>query len=72
MQSLPQQHYKIPILTTHSQKPLTQFLQQTHSKHPFHLLISTQPHPPQKPNPQLLKPLFHHYHLKPQHLPILP
>ncbi|WP_398572886.1 HAD hydrolase-like protein, partial [Staphylococcus epidermidis] len=72
IQPLTNQGYHIPILTTHTKKPLHQFLHQTQTTNLFHLLISTQTHPQQNPHPKLLHPLFNPFHLKPQNVPILP
>ncbi|WP_186311819.1 HAD hydrolase-like protein, partial [Staphylococcus aureus] len=63
--------YQLPILTTHTKKPLQQFLPHTNLTSFFHFIISTQPHAYHNPNPKLLSPLFHQYNLHPHKLPIL-
>ncbi|WP_186305128.1 HAD hydrolase-like protein, partial [Staphylococcus epidermidis] len=68
IQALTNQRYHIPILTTHTKKPVHQFLHQTQTTNLFHLVISTQTHPQQKPHPKLLHPLFNPFDLQPPHL----
>ena len=50
IQSLRQEGYKIGIVTSDSEKGVTQFLEETHSKDAFDLVISTEAHAAEKPN----------------------
>ena len=71
IQSLRYEGYKIGIVTSDSEKGMTQFLEETHSKDAFDLVISTEAHAAEKPNPEVLKPLFDHYDVKPEDVAIV-
>ena len=71
IQSLRYEGYKIGIVTSDSEKGVTQFLEETHSKDAFDLVISTEAHAAEKPNPEVLKPLFDHYDVKPEDVAIV-
>ena len=64
IKSLKNEGYNIGIVTSDSKKGALQFLEATNSKDAFDLVISTEAHAAEKPNPAVLKPLFDSYDVK--------
>ena len=71
IQSLKKDGYKIGIVTSDSRKGVLQFLEDTNSKDAFDLVISTESHAAEKPNPAVLNPLFDSYDVKPEDVVIV-
>ncbi|MEX2949330.1 HAD family hydrolase [Staphylococcus warneri] len=69
--ALRQDGYKIGIVTSDTNKGVTQFLEATHSKDLFDLVISTETHAEEKPSPKVLDPLFEAYDVKPEQVVIV-
>ncbi|WAE41546.1 HAD family hydrolase [Staphylococcus pasteuri] len=63
--------YKIGIVTSDTNKGATQFLEATQSTSLFDLVISTETHAEEKPNPKVLDPLFAAYNVKPEQVAIV-
>lgn len=69
--ALRQDGYKIGIVTSDTNKGVTQFLEATQSKDLFDLVISTETHAEEKPSPKVLDPLFEAYDVKPEQVVIV-
>lgn len=69
--ALRQDGYKIGIVTSDTNKGVTQFLEVTQSKDLFDLVISTETHAEEKPSPKVLDPLFEAYDVKPEQVVIV-
>lgn len=69
--ALRQDSYKIGIVTSDTNKGVTQFLEATQSKDLFDLVISTETHAEEKPSPKVLDPLFEAYDVKPEQVVIV-
>lgn len=69
--ALRQDVYKIGIVTSDTNKGVTQFLEATQSKDLFDLVISTETHAEEKPSPKVLDPLFEAYDVKPEQVVIV-
>ena len=71
IKALKNEGYKIGIVTSDSRKGVMQFLEDTNSKDAFDLVISTETHAAEKPNPAVLNPLFDHYNVRPAEVVIV-
>ncbi|MCI2775185.1 HAD family hydrolase [Staphylococcus petrasii] len=71
IKSLKNEGYKIGIVTSDSRKGVMQFLEDTNSEDAFDLIISTETHAAEKPNPAVLNPLFDHYDVRPAEVVIV-
>lgn len=69
--ALRQDGYKIGIVTSDTNKGVTQFLEATQTKDLFDLVISTETHAEEKPSPKVLDPLFEAYDVKPEQVVIV-
>ena len=71
IQELRNEGYKIGIVTSDTKKGVDQFLEETQSKELFDLIISTETHAEEKPNPKVLNPLFDAYDVSPDQVAII-
>lgn len=71
IQQLKNQGYKIGIVTSDTKKGTLQFLEATQSRDLFDLIISTETHAAEKPDPKVLDPLFDAYDVKPENVAII-
>ena len=71
IQELRNEGYKIGIVTSDTKKGVNQFLEETQSKSLFDLIISTETHAEEKPNPKVLAPLFDAYDVSPNQVAIV-
>ncbi|BBD90890.1 MULTISPECIES: HAD family hydrolase [Staphylococcus] len=71
IQELRNEGYKIGIVTSDTKKGVNQFLEETQSKSLFDLIISTETHAEEKPNPKVLAPLFDAYDVSPNQVAII-
>lgn len=69
--TLQQQGYKMGIVTSDSKKGVDQFLEVTQSKQFFDVIISTEANAVEKPNPEVLNPLFDNYDVNPKEVAIV-
>ena len=70
IQSLKKTAIKLELLQVIHEKVL-QFLEDTNSKDAFDLVISTESHAAEKPNPAVLNPLFDSYDVEPEDVVIV-
>ena len=68
LETLRQRGYKLAIVTSDTRKGTEQFLEATDSEHLFDVIISTEAHAVEKPNPEVLKPLFEQYEVQPEEI----
>ena len=68
LETLQQSGYKLAIVTSDTRKGTEQFLEATDSEHLFDVIISTEAHAVEKPNPEVLKPLFEQYEVQPEEI----
>ncbi|MEB6066085.1 HAD family hydrolase [Staphylococcus arlettae] len=61
VKALHQQGYKLSIVTSDTKKGVEQFLTDTNMHKYFDVVISTEANAVEKPNPEVLKPLFDNY-----------
>ncbi|MEB7852454.1 HAD family hydrolase [Staphylococcus equorum] len=66
LETLQNQGYKMGIVTSDSKKGVEQFLEVTQFDHFFDVVISTEANAVEKPNPEVLNPLFNNYDVSPQ------
>lgn len=71
LETLKRQGYKMGIVTSDSKKGVEQFLEITKFDHFFDVVISTEANAVEKPNPEVLNPLFDHYDVAPQDVVIV-
>lgn len=71
LETLKRQGYKMGIVTSDSKKGVDQFLEITKFDHFFDVVISTEANAVEKPNPEVLNPLFDHYDVAPQDVVIV-
>lgn len=71
LETLQHQGYKMGIVTSDSRKGVDQFLEVTQSKQFFDVIISTEAHAVEKPNPAVLSPLFDNYDVAPKDVAIV-
>ncbi|MBF7019477.1 HAD family hydrolase [Staphylococcus sp. 18_1_E_LY] len=71
LEHLQQQGYKMGIVTSDSKKGVDQFLDVTQSDRFFDVVISTEANAVEKPNPEVLKPLFDNYDVDPKDVAIV-
>lgn len=71
LEHLQQQGYKMGIVTSDSKKGVDQFLDVTQSAQFFDVVISTEANAVEKPNPEVLKPLFDNYDVDPKDVAIV-
>ncbi|MGW7910896.1 HAD family hydrolase [Staphylococcus xylosus] len=71
LETLKRQGYKMGIVTSDSKKGVEQFLEITKFDHFFDVVISTEANAVEKPNPEVLNPLFDHYDVAPQDVAIV-
>ncbi|HCG75076.1 MULTISPECIES: HAD family hydrolase [Staphylococcus] len=71
IQELRNEGYKIGIVTSDTKKGVNQFLEETQSKSLFDLIISTETHAEEKPNPKVLAPLFDAYDVSPNQVAMI-
>lgn len=71
LEKLQQQGYKMGIVTSDSKKGVDQFLEVTESAQFFDVIISTEANAVEKPNPEVLKPLFDNYDVDPKDVAIV-
>ncbi|CEF19684.1 Putative phosphatase [Staphylococcus xylosus] len=71
LETLKRQGYKMGIVTSDSKKGVEQFLEITKFDHFFDVVISTEANAVEKPNPEVLNPLFNHYDVAPQDVAIV-
>ncbi|MGY0469147.1 HAD family hydrolase [Staphylococcus xylosus] len=71
LETLKRQGYKMGIVTSDSKKGVEQFLEITKFDHFFDVVISTEANAVEKPNPEVLNPLFNHYGVAPQDVAIV-
>ncbi|WP_436961040.1 HAD family hydrolase [Staphylococcus xylosus] len=71
LEILKRQGYKMGIVTSDSKKGVEQFLEITKFDHFFDVVISTEANAVEKPNPEVLNPLFDHYDVAPQDVAIV-
>lgn len=71
LKTLKRQGYKMGIVTSDSKKGVEQFLEITKFDHFFDVVISTEANAVEKPNPEVLNPLFDHYDVAPQDVTIV-
>lgn len=71
LENLQQQGYKMGIVTSDSKKGVDQFLEVTQSAKFFDVVISTEANAVEKPNPEVLKPLFDNYDVDPKDVAIV-
>ena len=68
LETLRQRGYKLAIVTSDTRKGTDQFLEATDSELLFDVIISTEAHAVEKPNPEVLKPLFEQYEVQPEEI----
>ncbi|CAM2992230.1 HAD family hydrolase [Staphylococcus argensis] len=68
LETLRQRGYKLAIVTSDTRKGTEQFLEATDSEHLFDVIISTEAHAVEKPNPEVLKPLFEQHEVQPEEI----
>lgn len=71
LETLQQQGYKLGIVTSDSKKGVEQFLEVTDFAHFFDVVISTEANAVEKPNPEVLNPLFEQYDVAPEDVAIV-
>lgn len=71
IKDLRRQGYKIGIVTSDTKKGVEQFLKETNSEDAFDIVISTETHAHEKPDPKVLAPLFDCYDVSPQDVAIV-
>lgn len=71
LETLKRQGHKMGIVTSDSKKGVEQFLEITKFDHFFDVVISTEANAVEKPNPEVLNPLFDHYDVAPQDVVIV-
>ncbi|WP_436862441.1 HAD family hydrolase [Staphylococcus caeli] len=71
LKTLQHQGYKMGIVTSDSKKGVEQFLEVTDFAHFFDVVISTEADAVEKPNPEVLNPLFQQYDVAPEDVVIV-
>lgn len=71
LKTLQNQGYKMGIVTSDSKKGVEQFLEITQFNHFFDVIISTEANAVEKPNPEVLNPLFNQYDVAPEDVAIV-
>lgn len=71
LKTLQNQGYKVGIVTSDSKKGVEQFLEITQFNHFFDVIISTEANAVEKPNPEVLNPLFNQYDVAPEDVAIV-
>ncbi|NWK83581.1 HAD family hydrolase [Staphylococcus sp. GSSP0090] len=71
LKRLKDQGYKMGIVTSDSKKGVEQFLENTQFNHFFDVIISTEANAVEKPNPEVLNPLFNQYDVAPEDVVIV-
>lgn len=71
LETLKQRGYKLGIVTSDSKIGVDQFLEVTKFDRFFDLIISTEADAVEKPNPEVLNPLFYRYDVKPENVVIV-
>ncbi|MDW4381184.1 HAD family hydrolase [Staphylococcus saprophyticus] len=71
LKTLQNQGYKMGIVTSDSKKGVEQFLEITQFNHFFDVVISTEANAVEKPNPEVLNPLFNQYDVAPEDVAIV-
>lgn len=71
LKRLKDQGYKMGIVTSDSKKGVEQFLEITQFNHFFDVIISTEANAVEKPNPEVLNPLFNQYDVAPEDVVIV-
>ncbi|MEP9851126.1 HAD family hydrolase [Staphylococcus aureus] len=71
LETLQRQGFKLGIVTSDSKRGVEQFLEETQFKHFFDVVISTEANAVEKPNPEVLAPLFNRYDVSPQDIVIV-
>ena len=71
LKTLQNQGYKMGIVTSDSKKGVEQFLEITQFNHFFDVVISTEVNAVEKPNPEVLNPLFNQYDVAPEDVAIV-
>ena len=71
IQQLRVKGYKIGIVTSDTKKGVDQFLEETQTRNLFDLVISTETHAAEKPDPKVLAPLFEAFDVKPEAVTII-
>lgn len=71
LDTLKQRGYKLGIVTSDSKKGVEQFLEYTQFDHYFDIVISTEADAVEKPNPEVLNPLFYRYNVEPKNVAII-
>ncbi|PHK50527.1 HAD family hydrolase [Staphylococcus edaphicus] len=71
LETLHNQGYQMGIVTSDSKKGVEQFLEMTQFDHLFDVVISTEANAVEKPNPEVLNPLFNQYDVAPEDVVIV-
>ncbi|MDV3053764.1 HAD family hydrolase [Staphylococcus ureilyticus] len=71
LDTLKQRGYKLGIVTSDSKRGVEQFLEYTQFDHYFDIVISTEADAVEKPNPEVLNPLFYRYNVEPENVAII-
>ncbi|MGE7364734.1 HAD family hydrolase [Staphylococcus cohnii] len=71
LDTLKQRGYKLGIVTSDSKRGVEQFLEYTQFDHYFDIVISTEADAVEKPNPEVLNPLFYRYDVEPENVAII-
>ncbi|WP_419744312.1 HAD family hydrolase [Staphylococcus sp. LKG3-1] len=71
LKTLQNQGYKMGIVTSDSKKGVEQFLEIAQFNHFFDVVISTEANAVEKPNPEVLNPLFNQYDVAPEDVAIV-
>src|SRR5699024_9836079 len=71
LDKLKQRSYKLGIVTSDSKRGVEQFLEYTQFDHYFDIVISTEADAVEKPNPEVLNPLFYRYDVEPENVAII-
>ncbi|CDR27174.1 HAD family hydrolase [Staphylococcus schweitzeri] len=71
LQTLKSRGYKLGVVTSDTKKGVEQFLAHTNATSLFDIIISTEAHAFEKPNPKVLAPLFDNYNVTPNQVAIV-